>query len=162
MAEASRSTSVPRPPIATPICAALSDGASLTPAPVIATISPFALHDACENVGVSDDLSQFSVAHLLERFASHHAPHVEPGTPGDSGGGIPVVAGDHDNSNACRSAFLHRVGHARTQRIGQTDEPKKFEGKLARRSRVFAAAEGPHALRQGSEAPRRPCRRPNS
>ena len=101
------------------------------------------MHDACENVGVSDDLSQFSVAHLLERFASHHAPHVEPGTPGDSGGGIPVVAGDRDNSNACRSAFLHRVGHARTQRIGQTDEPKKFEGKLARRSRVFAGAEGP-------------------
>jgi hypothetical protein len=36
---ASRATSVPRPPIATPISAALSDGASFTPSPVIATTS---------------------------------------------------------------------------------------------------------------------------
>ena len=32
---ASRATSVPRPPIAMPMCAAFSDGASLTPSPVI-------------------------------------------------------------------------------------------------------------------------------
>ena len=37
---ASRATSVPRPPMATPIWAALSEGASLTPSPVMATISP--------------------------------------------------------------------------------------------------------------------------
>ncbi len=41
--EASRATSVPRPPIATPISEAFSAGASLTPSPVIATTSPFAL-----------------------------------------------------------------------------------------------------------------------
>ena len=41
--DASRATSVPRPPIAMPMCAALSDGASLTPSPVMATISPFDL-----------------------------------------------------------------------------------------------------------------------
>uniref|UniRef100_A0A0S6Z131 Uncharacterized protein n=1 Tax=Mizugakiibacter sediminis TaxID=1475481 RepID=A0A0S6Z131_9GAMM len=39
---ASRATSVPRRPIATPMCAAFSAGASLTPSPVIATTSPFA------------------------------------------------------------------------------------------------------------------------
>ncbi len=39
---ASRATSVPRPPIAMPTCAALSAGASLTPSPVMATISPSA------------------------------------------------------------------------------------------------------------------------
>jgi len=38
--DASRATSVPRPPIAMPMCAAFSDGASLTPPPVIATPSP--------------------------------------------------------------------------------------------------------------------------
>ena len=42
MEEASRATSVPRPPMAMPICAAFSDGASFTPSPVMATISPFA------------------------------------------------------------------------------------------------------------------------
>ena len=36
----------PRPPMATPICAALSAGASLTPSPVIATTSPWDL-SAC-------------------------------------------------------------------------------------------------------------------
>jgi hypothetical protein len=42
-AEASRATSVPLPPIATPMWAALSEGASLTPSPIIATTSPSAL-----------------------------------------------------------------------------------------------------------------------
>ncbi len=42
MEEASRATSVPRPPIAMPMCAALSAGASFTPSPVMATTSPFA------------------------------------------------------------------------------------------------------------------------
>ncbi|OPZ76941.1 MAG: hypothetical protein BWY79_01386 [Actinobacteria bacterium ADurb.Bin444] len=37
---ASRATSVPRCPMATPISAALRAGASLTPSPVMATISP--------------------------------------------------------------------------------------------------------------------------
>src|SRR5450756_2820887 len=41
--EASRATSVPLPPIAIPIWADFKAGASLTPSPVIATISPFAL-----------------------------------------------------------------------------------------------------------------------
>ncbi len=39
---ASLVTSVPETPIATPISAAFSAGASLTPSPVIATISPSA------------------------------------------------------------------------------------------------------------------------
>ena len=42
----SRATSVPRMPIAMPMCAALSAGASLTPSPVMATTSPAALN-AC-------------------------------------------------------------------------------------------------------------------
>ena len=43
MSAASRATSVPRFPMAIPISAAWSAGASLTPSPVMATISPFAL-----------------------------------------------------------------------------------------------------------------------
>ena len=43
---ASRATSVPRAPIATPMWAAFSAGASLTPSPVIATTSP-AARKAC-------------------------------------------------------------------------------------------------------------------
>ncbi len=42
----SRATSVPRPPMATPTCAARSAGASFTPSPVIATMSPRAF-SAC-------------------------------------------------------------------------------------------------------------------
>ena len=41
-AAASRATSVPRPPMATPMLAALSAGASLTPSPVMATTCPSA------------------------------------------------------------------------------------------------------------------------
>ncbi len=40
--EASRAASVPRPPMATPMSAALRAGASFTPSPVIATSSPWA------------------------------------------------------------------------------------------------------------------------
>ena len=46
MEAASRATSVPRPPMAMPMCAALSAGASLTPSPVMAVTSPFRL-SAC-------------------------------------------------------------------------------------------------------------------
>ena len=42
----SRATSVPRPPMATPTCAARSAGASFTPSPVMATMSPRAF-SAC-------------------------------------------------------------------------------------------------------------------
>ncbi len=38
-----RETSVPFLPMATPMCASLSAGASLTPSPVMVTMSPFAL-----------------------------------------------------------------------------------------------------------------------
>ena len=47
-AAASRATSVPRPPMAMPMSAALSAGASFTPSPVMATISPLALSAAHE------------------------------------------------------------------------------------------------------------------
>src|SRR5450759_4839162 len=40
----SRATSVPRPPMAMPMCAAFSAGASLTPSPVMATTSLFAFN----------------------------------------------------------------------------------------------------------------------
>ena len=44
MSEASLVTSVPVIPIAMPISASLMAGASLTPSPVMATISPAAFH----------------------------------------------------------------------------------------------------------------------
>jgi hypothetical protein len=44
MLDASRATSVPRRPIATPICAAFSEGASFTPSPVIPTTCPAAFN----------------------------------------------------------------------------------------------------------------------
>ena len=48
MSAASRATSVPRSPMAIPMWAALSAGASLTPSPVIATTSPSARSAAYE------------------------------------------------------------------------------------------------------------------
>ena len=58
---------------------------------------------------------------------------VEPRLPGDGRRGFRVVAGDHDDSNAGRAAFLHRRGSARPQGIGKADKPNEIERKLARR-----------------------------
>ena len=70
----SRATSVPRPPMAMPMWAAFRAGASLTPSPVIATISAARLqgvddpqllgrHDAGKDVHLGDPPGQVGVVH---------------------------------------------------------------------------------------------------
>ena len=83
-AAASRATSVPRPPMAMPMCAAFSAGASFTPSPVMATISPVGLqrvddpqlllgHDAREDIdAVRCRCDQLVVAHRVKFRAGDH------------------------------------------------------------------------------------------
>jgi len=76
--------SVPRLPMAIPICAAFSAGASFTPSPVMATISPLAFqrpHDpqfllgygAGEDAHVPDAAGEVLVAHRVELGAGDAA-----------------------------------------------------------------------------------------
>ena len=80
MEDASRATSVPRPPIAIPICAALSDGASLTPSPVMATISPLALSASTMRSFCSGMIRANTVA-VRTRCASWSALSVSSSSP---------------------------------------------------------------------------------
>ena len=77
MSAASRATSVPPWPIATPISACRRAGASLTPSPVIATLWPVGLqgaHDPDLLLGIhpgvdadpADDLGQLGVVELAQ------------------------------------------------------------------------------------------------
>ena len=81
---ASRATSVPRPPIAMPMSAALSAGASLTPSPVMATTSPLALqrgdqpelllgYDAREHIDAARRARWSSASPMLRQLGAGEA-----------------------------------------------------------------------------------------
>ena len=102
-------TSVPVMPIATPIFARFSAGASLTPSPVIATTWPRdfeRIDDSClvlgrdpaANVELVDFGRQLAVAQLFEFRAGEHqtARGEQADVPRDGLGGILVIAGHHD------------------------------------------------------------------
>ena len=87
-----------------------------------------------ENVCCADVSPQVRLIHVFERFTGHDVTCVESGLPGDGGRGFRVIAGDHDNSNASRPAFLHRRGSAAPQRIGKSHKADVFKCELAGRS----------------------------
>src|SRR6516165_9394076 len=113
---ASRATSVPRPPMAIPICAAFSEGALLTPSPVIATTSPLA----------------FS-ALTIRNFCSGI---VRAKIVADRTRGLRIIAGDHDHADAGGAALLDCRRHGRAQRIRKADKAEELERKFVRRFRA--------------------------
>ena len=133
--------------------AAFSDGASLTPSPVMATTSPSAFSALTILSFCSGMMRAKTFAAPMSRLSSASSmlssaspvmtlPRVEPRLPGDGGRGFRIVAGDHDDPNAGRSAFLHRRGSAGPQGIGKAHETDEIERKLARRSRQLAGVVG--------------------
>ena len=56
-----------------------------------------------------------------------------PACGGDRARGRGIVAGDHHDANAGRTALVHRLRNAGAQRIGEPDQTQKREGKAARR-----------------------------
>merc|ERR1719253_1593029 len=113
ISEASRATSVPSLPMATPISAALRAGASLTPSPVMEEICPLAWRALTMRIlfwGEAraktllghDGLLDLVVGHGIELGAGNclgvllvdKAEHVS-----DGGSGILVVSGNHGNTD---------------------------------------------------------------
>ena len=134
---ASFDTSVPVMPIATPMSAFLSAGASFTPSPVMATMLRLPLERADQA-----DL-------VLRRHAGHHADVVEFGDQllvahggelgagerlagdaelvADRGGGHRVVAGDHAHLDAGAVALLDGRLRLGTGRIDDADHRQQRE-----------------------------------
>ena len=122
-------------PMAMPTCAAISAGASLTPSPVMATISPsrlsaFTRRSLCsgctraKTLVVADALpASRRPAHRCRDPAARRRPSpVRPGS--DGAGGFKMVAGQHDDAHTGGACFGDRLGHAGPQRIGKSDQPE--------------------------------------
>ena len=110
MTAASLDTSVPVMPMATPMSAFLSAGASFTPSPVMATMLPFGLEhvhqvdlvlrrDAGDDADVIDGRGDLGVAHGPELGAGDGST-FDAQRVGDGLGGHRVIAGDHAHPDA--------------------------------------------------------------
>ena len=130
MVAASRATSVPDAPIATPMSARRSAGASFTPSPVIATVWPWARSASTTRSFVSGSLRATMSSGLsagarrrarapqgLDLGAGEHA-----GLSGDDPDlarhrlrGQRVIAGDHDDPDAGPSRAGDGIGDVRAQ-----------------------------------------------
>ena len=137
MSAASLETSVPVIPMATPMSAAFSAGASLTPSPVIATVMPCALQgiDDPELVlridpGVDRHLPhrpvEFRVRHRLELGPGHR-----PAVGGDAELGrndrrrLRVIAGDHDRPDPGALRARDRFSGLVPRRVDHADQPEE-------------------------------------
>jgi hypothetical protein len=143
---ASLATSVPVRPIAMPMSACLSAGASLTPSPVIATISPsprrtFASRsfllgvDAREDdVALAQPATQLGIVHFGQLRTGDHVrlspDQADP--PRDRLAGAAAVAGDHDDADSRVPAAADRVRNLGTRRVDHADEAEELEVVLDR------------------------------
>ncbi len=143
IADASRATSVPTLPIATPMSALFSAGASFTPSPVIATNSPRRLQrldDADLLLGIDARVdaqmpharspaprrSRRASSRPVIRRSSAVVDDAEP--HGDRARGERMVAGDHHGRHARLPALGHGARRLGARRIDQADEAD--EGKF--------------------------------
>ena len=179
MSEASLLTSVPVMPMATPMSARRSAGASLTPSPVMATTAPRrapGVDDAQLLLGVRARVD----AHVLDargerrrRRAPRARSPVIDLTPvaedaqalRDRGRRELVVAGDHDRADAGRAALRDGGGSSLARRVGQRHDAHEAQVALdrrrarpGRRQRRRRRARAPGSRPRRS--PRPPCGRP--
>ena len=169
--DASRATSVPERPIATPMWARCRAGASLTPSPVMATIWPWArrasatLQFGLRRGAGEDDLRCPAEARSSSSSWSGDGlglcHDVQPGRAdadlaGDGGGGDAVVAGHDVDAEAGLVAAPHRVGDLRPRRVVQSDQAEQAQPRLrvlAPARRVGAGGESHVWRRRGRACP---------
>ena len=171
-------TSVPAMPIATPMSAGCSAGASLTPSPVMATTCPRACsacdqpqlllgRDAGEDGGPLGRLDRGPRRrHALElrpvtrdRLGARALVTGEPELPGDGGGGAGVVAGDHLDPDAGPRGRPRPRAPPRAAAGRSSPAAREGRGRRPRRRGRERAAAGGIALRaqrQHAQALRRP------
>jgi hypothetical protein len=124
--------------MATPTLAWLKAGASFTPSPVTATISPLAcsastMRSLCSgltraNTSVSRTVSTSCSGDMASSWTpvtTDVGPHPELLT--DRSGGARLVAGDHHDPDPRSSAFLHRDDRLGTGRVGQTHDAQQLD-----------------------------------
>ena len=125
-------TSLPRWPIATPTSARLSAGASLTPSPVMATISPRALSAStraslCSGLTRAKTWTSATASlncvgfELVEFVAGEGSVGGDPEVGGDRLCGRGMVTGDHQHSDAGRLRGGDRGVDLGAGRIPQRD-----------------------------------------
>ena len=129
-------TSVPLP-IAIPMWAALIDGASLTPSPVIATTSPFCLSVSTSNTLCSGATRpttpmlsiRFIRSASLERreLRAEDRLAVDPQLLGDRRAGHDVVTGDHANPDVRALGILDRLLGRRARWVDHPDEARHLK-----------------------------------
>ena len=133
---------MPRPPIATPISAAFSDGASFTPSPVMATTAPVAfnaltMRSFCSGmmrakmVTACTAVRQIGVRHCLKFRTVDHPAALQARLCGDGLRRGRIVAGDHDHPDPRAAAKRHRLRHRGAQGIGKADQTQKAKGEIA-------------------------------
>ncbi len=134
---------VPRGPIAMPIWAALSAGASLTPSPVMATISPLAANAATiRSFWLGWIRAKMRDRRTASRKAASSMREISgPVTtrclrrsppPGRWRLRWPIVTGDHGDSHAGCARLPHRRGNALPQRVLEGDQAVVTEGEATR------------------------------
>ena len=140
MSAACLDTSVPVTPIAMPMSAALSAGASLTPSPVIATTAP----RRCSACTIRSLCSGFTRAYTdtvatvcVERLRRTCAPAPAPVTAvpiardaellRDDGSGLRMIAGDHHRADAGPPGTRDGVACLIARRIDHADEAGEDE-----------------------------------
>ena len=130
-------TSVPVTPMATPMSAALSAGASFTPSPVIATICAVRLQRVDDpelvlgrDAGVDGDLAHRVPEPALVQSSSSapvsdREPWPDAEVAGDARGGARVVAGDHDRPHSrARPASAIAAPRLGAGRVDDPDQPE--------------------------------------
>ena len=176
IAAASLATSVPALPIATPMSAALSAGASLTPSPVTATTSPAApgAPTRSRSLCSGETRANRTPGSAQERRgAPSSRERVELGAgrsrvsapAGRSAramalGGQAVVAGDHDDADARPAGRAPPRPRPRgAAGPSSATRPRKVSCALHRRGprRGSFVGERPHGRRRGSADRRRPA-----
>ena len=164
MSAASLATSVPLMPIATPMSACFRAGASLTPSPVMATISPVALQrlDDAELVLGAMRAKTLCRRRAPSRCAGPSAPRapapvmttavgrVRPSCSAISRRRGRLVAGDHDGADAGRAAWRRPPCDLGSRRVDHADEP---EQNVQIRGRVRAAEYSSVLARRPRPAP---------
>ena len=175
---------LPRVPIATPMSAALSAGASLTPSPVTATTSSRSperrtMASLCAGEvranrmpGSADQGAQRLGRQPVQLFARDHLVDRQADPPGDALAVSAAVAGDDDHADAGSPAQRHRLRHLGARRIPERDQAEQGEVALDRLvpgrppaspgDRRTATARSRSPPRRAGRAPRVTARRTSS
>ena len=161
--------------MATPMCAAFSAGASLTPSPVIATTSPLALEAPAPGAASARAATRQKTLRVgqarrscgvVQRprvsapVSTRRSPRARPDARWPRGGRI--VAGDHDHADARRTAFGDGGRHLGPHRIFEPSSPRNSKSKSCWSAGQALRVETPRARHASTRRPRRPAPRPRA